>query len=586
MFDKNSLFLYFQYFAVLNIRISLTITSVFISFLSSYGIHLNYVNIDLPIDTISVQKKLYSSGKKQLQSYEYESAYRYFYKSLLISKTNSDSLYATKSLYKLAKIDFYNSDYSSCEHNLTQALTYRPKKFYTKYSLLCYNLMGLNLKAKGNQKDAIHYFENYRKAYLKKKDTLNQFITFTNNMGMVYQDLKDYTKSIFYYNKLLQLPQIKKQDSVRFARALDNKAWSLFQNQQNKKALPLFTHAKDIRLKIKDQPGLVMSYYHLASYLQNQKNQKKATEYCLQSLQIAYDIGNIEAQLKALFLLSKIEATGSHSFFKKYKKIRDSLVVKERHFKHQTSRIRYETSEKEAEIRLQKAKVNSKNKIILGFAFTGLFFASSSFLFYLQKRKIHTQKKHIQKLQTEVHHTAKNNLGMTIKFINKVKDNPSPQRFLSLEKRINSMLLLHELLYQKEGDSPLDLKEYIESICNSLHTSYASKEKDIHYIIDIQTSLTYKKASKIGIILNELVTNIYKYAFFEKKMGEYQIFITQEKDKKLITVTDNGVGFPNNFDINNLNTYGLRLIKGLITQLNGRLETNFTSNKTEFRIFV
>jgi len=534
----------------------------------------------------SPQKELYTKGKSLLKEFNLESAYQSFYDSFVISSKENDSLFITKSLYKLAKIDHYNKDYITCEHNLTKALQYIPSKLKYKYELLCYNLMGVNLKEKSNYKDAIIYFNKFRNTYLNKKDTLLQFTTYSNNMGMLYQKAGDYQKSIYYYNNVIQTSELKKLVSIKYARALDNKAWSLFKNKQYEKALPLFVQAKDIRKRIEDKPGLVMSYFHLGSFYQFKNQTQKAKEYSLQTLQVAENIGDLEGRLKALFLLSKIENTKSHLFFKQYKGLKDSLIEKERQFKHQSSRIRFETVAKEAEIRFQKIRIKSKNKIIFWITIAGLVFAFSSFLFFFQKRKIKEQKKHIQKLQTEVHHTAKNNLSMALKFVSKLKEKPTPEAFIVLEKRIQNMSLLHEILYKKEEDTVLNLQDYLQGICETLHACYSTPHTEIKYSISIEDTLPYESASKTGLIINELVTNIYKHAFIGKDKGHYKIHTKKINDTFVLTLTDNGIGLPSDFNINKQSTYGIRLINGLIAQINGTIEFKSTKGKTEFRIII
>lgn len=537
-------------------------------------------------DSISPQKALFNKANKFKKDYQLDSAYHYFYSSYLISKNESDSVYIAKGAFKLAIIDYYHKDYNSSEHHLTETLKYAPLNKRTNYSLYCYNLMGLNLEEQLDFKEAIYYFNHYRETYLNKKDTLSNFITYSNNMGKLYQKTKEYPKAVSYFNRILQVPDFQKTYPIKYARALDNKAWSLFQINELEKAFPLFVEAKEIRTTHKNKPGLVMSYYHLGRFFQTKKAFKEAVSFTKKSLQIADSIGNIEGKLKALFLLSQIDAVNSHSYFKQHKEAKEILLAKERQFKDQTARIRYETSKKEAEIQLQKTSITHKNRTILWALLASGIFALSAFVFFIQKKKISRQKENILALQKEVHHTAKNNLNMALRFISKMKEKPSPETIIALEKRIQSMSVLHELLYKKEGNELFVLQEYIQAICETLHQSYTVANKDISYTVSIKASLTYKKASKLGIIVNELVTNIYKHAFATKKTGQYRITADKVKGKFVLTITDNGVGFPKDFNLKNTQTYGLMMTQGLAQQIGGNIEVNSRENTTEIRIIV
>ncbi|MGZ3921164.1 MAG: sensor histidine kinase, partial [Bacteroidia bacterium] len=77
-----------------------------------------------------------------------------------------------------------------------------------------------------------------------------------------------------------------------------------------------------------------------------------------------------------------------------------------------------------------------------------------------------------------------------------------------------------------------------------------------------------------GIILYEIITNSIKYAF-PKNEGVISISLTIEKNKNILNVSDNGIGFPKSFNFEKQSSLGLQLIKLLTEQVNGNLNTNF-----------
>jgi len=93
----------------------------------------------------------------------------------------------------------------------------------------------------------------------------------------------------------------------------------------------------------------------------------------------------------------------------------------------------------------------------------------------------------------------------------------------------------------------------------------------------------------LGLIINELITNSYKYAFVDKTSNASTIAITfhqvENSPKFLLTITDNGVGIPSSFDIENTTSFGLQLVYDLVEQLNGTIRTN-SKQGTSLEIIV
>jgi two-component sensor histidine kinase len=90
----------------------------------------------------------------------------------------------------------------------------------------------------------------------------------------------------------------------------------------------------------------------------------------------------------------------------------------------------------------------------------------------------------------------------------------------------------------------------------------------------------------LGIIINELVTNSFKYAFQGREKGEIRIRLRREECNNtsfILTISDNGVGIPEDLDIENLDSLGMQLVTTLVNQLDGELELK-RKNGTEFSI--
>jgi two-component sensor histidine kinase len=136
------------------------------------------------------------------------------------------------------------------------------------------------------------------------------------------------------------------------------------------------------------------------------------------------------------------------------------------------------------------------------------------------------------------------------------------------------MALIHEQLYESEDLSRIDFPSYVGQLVAYLFRSYGAslsrislktRIEDLHFEVDV--------AVPCGLIINELVTNSLKYAFPEGRQGEIRVeFKKGPGDRIIMTVEDDGVGFPPGVSLLNTRTLGLRLVRSLAQQLGGHAE--------------
>jgi two-component sensor histidine kinase len=190
-------------------------------------------------------------------------------------------------------------------------------------------------------------------------------------------------------------------------------------------------------------------------------------------------------------------------------------------------------------------------------------------------------------LLKEVHHRVKNNLQIILSMIrlqsDKITNTIEKEKFTNIENRINAIAKTYNMLIVDENLDEIDMEEYIEALLLDIEESMFSKSLNITLITDISASLPLRKAVYIGIIINELVTNSYKYAF-DRGEGRISIKLYKKSQTYTLLVSDNGRGFVYNQKQESL---GLKLIHSLILeQLKGKLsiETESSSNyKIEFK---
>jgi PAS domain S-box-containing protein len=190
----------------------------------------------------------------------------------------------------------------------------------------------------------------------------------------------------------------------------------------------------------------------------------------------------------------------------------------------------------------------------------------------------------------EIHHRVKNNLQVISSLLNLqsayVEDPAALQMFTESRDRIHSMALIHEQLYQSANLAKVDFKEYVESLTALVFHSYSHRGESIalRTLID-NVSLSIDLAVCLGLIISELVSNCLKYAFPHGRTGEISVVLREDRDPKTyrLTVADNGVGMPRDFNFRTASTLGMQLVNMLSGQIGGSIKIDSRTG-TEFAL--
>jgi len=202
--------------------------------------------------------------------------------------------------------------------------------------------------------------------------------------------------------------------------------------------------------------------------------------------------------------------------------------------------------------------------------------------------KVNRSLKEKDVLLQEIHHRVKNNLQIVSSLLSLqsryIEQPESIEIFRDSQSRIKSMALVHEKLYQSGDLTRIDLAEYIPDLVSDLFRSYGVNYNIVQFKINSENiSLDINTAIPCGLIINELVTNSIKHAFQGIIKGEIIIELKYEDDYLKMKVQDNGVGFPEEMNLNNIKTLGLQLVISLTKQLDGSIEL-IKENGTCFNI--
>ncbi len=181
-------------------------------------------------------------------------------------------------------------------------------------------------------------------------------------------------------------------------------------------------------------------------------------------------------------------------------------------------------------------------------------------------------------LLREIHHRVKNNLQVISSLLNlqalTVASVEARNRLEESQGRIQSMALVHQLLYRSKDLSHIDLLEYVQDLVQRLSQAYGGEpDRPIEISVDVPNiRLDIDRAIPCGLIVNELVTNSFKHAFPGQRRGRIWVRLAQEGGELALDVRDDGVGMPPDFDLEAAQTLGLQIVRTLAHQLNGRVE--------------
>jgi len=292
-----------------------------------------------------------------------------------------------------------------------------------------------------------------------------------------------------------------------------------------------------------------------------------------------------------------------------FHKLRDSMLSQENLNTIERLKIEFQASQKENEneilrkkSQLQSQELNRiqwiKNATIAGLAFLTIVLVLIYGRFRL-KKKLHDtlvrkkadidlayaelevniqQKNNLieekESLIKEVHHRVKNNLQLTMSLLNSqsyyLEDLSAIEAIKESQHRLKSIALIHQKLYQTENLATINIQPYIVELVEYLKESL-NDDKKISFELDIlNLELDISKAVPLGLIINEAITNIFKYAFPNRHGGKVIISLKEcHADHYQLLIKDNGIGLPADFDYEQSNTLGIILMKGLSAQIDG-----------------
>jgi two-component sensor histidine kinase len=194
------------------------------------------------------------------------------------------------------------------------------------------------------------------------------------------------------------------------------------------------------------------------------------------------------------------------------------------------------------------------------------------------RERTHDLQKSLQQkdvLMKEIHHRVKNNLQIISTLLDlqlsHITDEAANKAIKEGEARVKSIALIHQQLYQTENIAAIELSGFIKGLFQQVSAIYKIDSRQVTLCNNLQeTWLDIDTAIPLGLIINELMTNSYKYAFRNEKNPFIELDLEKEGEEYVLHYSDSGAGLPQNYNYKKAKSLGMVLINGLCKQLGGK----------------
>ncbi len=540
----------------------------------------------------------------------YEKALDYYHQSLEVTEELKDSAGIAMMYNHIAIIYDYQGNYKMALDHYFKSLRINEQ-------------LGIDVEigaAYGNIGIVFYYLEDYEQALIYQKRNLEMMqktgekrgegIAYFN-IGNIYERQGKYDLALENIKKGMQL-RIETGDRQGIATGYHNLGLIYHKQGQNDLAVEMFEKGLALSDEIDYKLGIAQNSVNLGMIYYQTGNIKLARSYLENAMDIGMELGYPEIIRASAEWLGRVNAglnnyREAYQYMLLFEEMDDSLTSAENIKKITRMEMQYDFDKQEQKMvfeqeqeRLRHQEEIKRQKIIktsffIGFCLIALmaFFILRS---YYQKKKANEllaeQKEEIQAMNDmlkdsldekevllkEIHHRVKNNLQIISSLLNlqshNIEDHSVKGAVMEGQSRVKSMALIHQVLYQSDRLSKINFQEYLEQLVGFLSSSFMPVDKKIMAKVEADnTHLDIDTAIPLGLIVNELVSNAFKYAFREMEKGELRVEIKKHDGESYkLKVSDNGTGLPEGFDMNQTSSLGLKLVNILTRQLQGELK--------------
>ncbi|WP_143744093.1 tetratricopeptide repeat-containing sensor histidine kinase [Maribacter ulvicola] len=333
-----------------------------------------------------------------------DSAFYYYGEALDIFETTEDKYSAGQLHLKMAVIQMQIKDYISSEANTIKAIEHFKSIKDDKRLFSSYNLLGIVLNDLKEYDKSLAYY-NEALFYLKKTSNSNiDEASIINNIGVTYRNNKQYPQAIENFEKVLSTNNLYTKYPTLYAKAISNLATSKLYNQDTLNIERLLIKAIETKEQLDDTGSLASSYHSYAEYKAYARDTLNAIAKAKLAEELSIAGNSNEQLLKTWQYLAVLDKQNAAEYFTKYTALNDSLQTEERKQLNKFARIRFETDEfiaENIELESEKEVLSKQKQIWIGIAIGLFLFGLSIYIIINQRAKN-------QKLQFDQQQQANN----------------------------------------------------------------------------------------------------------------------------------------------------------------------------------
>lgn len=360
--------------------------------------------------------------------------------------------------------------------------------------------------------------------------------------------------------------------------------------------------AVEINKRLNNLNSLTHNYMNIADIYRRMGKPAEGLPYAILAKDISMQlnsptrIGNAYGMLSSVYRSMKRYDSALH-YFQLADHISDSFANISKSQMIAEMQTRFETEQKESEIERLGAVNAIKNKqiqyLVGGLVLFGLLAAAMVLLYRRvnkQKELITRQTKQLEVMMKELHHRVKNNLQIVSSLLSlqtyRLKDEESIAAIRESQQRVQAMSFIHQRLYKTDQLTSVNIREYITDLTESLLASYGYDRDGFDLQIVVENEIMdVDKALPIGLIVNEIVTNAFKYAYHDVKYPSLHITCTEDGNDINLIIKDNGAGLDEAKWKQSGGSFGKQLVTTLCRQLRAK-QTLEVNNGTCFQFVI
>lgn len=397
------------------------------------------------------------------------------------------------------------------------------------------------------------------------------------------------------YEKALRLIEQSGEGKDQVAKLYNN--ISQVHNEKYKnypKALEYLTKAVALNTERNNQSSLSHNYGNISDVYLQMGDYSKALEYAKNTLTICTKLNAPHRILNAYSQMIRVNKKllrydSALYYTDRFRTISDSLTNLDKTAQIADMQTKYETAQKELQItQLGESNKINKQRVWWAGGAAVLLLAVLSFLWLLyrrlqkQKTLIDEQSVRLQWMMKELHHRVKNNLQIVSSLLNlqsyRLKDTESVSALKESQLRVQAMSLIHQRLYQSDDVTLVNFKLYINDLAETLMKAYGYGPDDFDMDIRIEKEmLDVDTVLPLGLLVNEIVTNSFKYAYAGITRPLLRIHLLDKDGQLQMEIADNGPGIIVQDKESKKNGFGKSLIEALTKQLKGTYSVNAAS---------